>query len=222
MAYNSKYFPDPTQTTEDGLLAIDLPLTQEILLDAYQCGVFPWYSPGMPTLWWSPDPRFVLYPHKLKISKSLSQTIRSQKYSVTWNKAFESVMRFCAYTPRKGEDGTWITPEMIEAYVGLHHQGFAHSVEVRLAQQLVGGLYGIAIGGVFFGESMFHHQRDASKIALVALTEKLKDAGFHFIDAQIPTEHLKSLGAEEIPRSQFLKELEKGIASAPSIDWMAD
>ena len=183
----------------------------ERLLLAYANGIFPWYSDPSPILWWSPDPRLVLFPGELKISRSLRRVIKKQVFTLTMNSSFGEVIRACAQT--HGE--TWITGEMIEAYAALHELGYAHSFESRHEGRLVGGLYGIALGRAFFGESMFSAMNDASKVALVFLVGFLADLGFEFIDCQTTTEHLKRLGAREIPRKEFLRLLAKAECNSP-------
>ena len=197
-------FPDPNLAEKDGLLAIGGDLSPERLIEAYANGIFPWYSEGEPLLWWSPDPRMILFPDKFKISKSLGQSIRNKKNEVFFDRDFKAVIENCAITDRNGEKGTWITPDMQKAYINLHKAGFAHSVETYKDDKLIGGLYGISLGKAFFGESMFHTETDASKIALYSLVTRMKDWGFHFIDVQQETNHLKSLGAETVPRKKFL------------------
>lgn len=197
-------FPSPELAEDDGLLAVGGDLSVERLLLAYSMGIFPWYSDDTPILWWSPDPRLVLFPGELKVSRSLRQTIKKQVYRVTFDTAFEQVMRNCAEAPRR-EEGTWIMEEMVEAYCRLHKRGFAHSVESWHGDELAGGLYGVALGGVFFGESMFARRSDASKVAFVTLVGKLVEWGFKMVDCQVTTKHLVSLGAREIPRQEFLK-----------------
>jgi leucyl/phenylalanyl-tRNA--protein transferase len=194
----------------NGLLAAGGDLSSERLLEGYRRGIFPWFSEGDPILWWSPDPRMVLYPEELRISRSLAKTLRNRRYEVRFDSAFDEVMTGCA-APRNNETGTWITGEMIEAYRGLHALGFAHSVETWIDGALAGGLYGVAVGQVFFGESMFSRGRDASKIALVALVEHLKAAEFRLVDCQMRTRHLESLGAHPIPRPRFSRLLEELI-----------
>ncbi len=198
-------FPSPELAEEDGLLAVGGDLSVERLLLAYSMGIFPWYSDGYPILWWSPDPRLVLMPGDLRVSRSLRQTIKKGTYRITFDKAFERVIRSCAESPRRGDDGTWITEEMIEAYCRLHEKGFAHSVESWAGGELAGGLYGVALGGVFFGESMFARKSDASKAAFVKLVEQLARWKFRVIDCQVTTRHLISLGAKEVSRSEFLR-----------------
>ena len=192
----------------NGLLAAGGDLSPERLLDGYRHGIFPWFSEGDPILWWSPDPRMVLVPKELKISRSLAKTLRNRRYAVRFDSAFEDVMRGCA-APREGESGTWITAQMLEAYGRLHRLGYAHSVETWIDGGLAGGLYGVALGRVFFGESMFSRLRDASKIALAALVAHLDSTGFALIDCQMRTSHLESLGAREIPRARFARVLEE-------------
>ena len=203
-------FPPVDHATPEGLLAAGGDLSVPRLLEAYRQGIFPWYSAGQPILWWSPDPRAVLFPDKIKISRSLKKTLRKNQFRVTADQAFRQVMLACA-GPRKGETGTWITEEMVEAYCQLHERGHAHSIETWMDDKLVGGLYGIAIGRVFFGESMFSRVSDASKVATAYLCRQLDAWGFELIDCQIASPHLFTLGAEEIPRNQFRKLLTKGI-----------
>ena len=204
-------FPDPHLADENGLLAIGGDLSPERLLLAYYNGIFPWYSKGDPILWWSPNPRMILNPTKFKVSHSLKQLINSGKYQIRFDTVFTEIIAHCAAVPRKEQDGTWITTPMKKAYIRLHELGFAHSVETWQNNQLVGGLYGISIGKAFFGESMFHLARDASKFATFHLVELAKSLDFHFIDAQQETEHLISLGAEAIPRESFLQNLGKAM-----------
>lgn len=204
-------FPDPSLAEPDGLLAVGGDLSSERLLTAYANGIFPWYSEHEPILWWSPDPRLVLFPQKFKISHSLHQKIKKNVFSVRMDSNFEQVISACAETERRHEDGTWITEEMKVAYIELHHKGFAHSVESYFDGKLVGGLYGVSLGKAFFGESMFHTMTDASKFALYHLVEKAKESGFIFIDSQVETEHIVSLGAELIPRENYLKLLNEAM-----------
>ena len=204
-------FPDLDEADESGLLAIGGDLSIERLKLAYSKGIFPWYEDGMPILWWSPDPRMVLFPEKMIISHSLRQSIKKQQFNITIDHAFEKVIRNCAKTTRKGEDGTWITTEMQNAYIRLHEAGYAHSAEAWLEGELVGGLYGVALGKAFFGESMFHHVTNASKVALFELVEKLSSWNFEIIDAQVYTNHLESLGGEMIPRGEYIHILEKAL-----------
>lgn len=198
-------FPPPERAEEDGLLAVGGDLSQERILKAYSMGIFPWYSENSPILWWSPDPRLVLFPEELKVSRSLRQCMKKGIFTVTVNTAFEQVMRACAEISRKGQSGTWITEDMIIAYTGLHCSGYAHSVEAWKDGVLAGGLYGIILGRIFFGESMFSKISNASKVAFVIFVEQLKLKGLRLIDCQVATEHLVNLGAREIPRKEFLK-----------------
>jgi leucyl/phenylalanyl-tRNA--protein transferase len=208
---NNLYFPHPTQTTKDGLLAVGGDLTVERLLLAYQYGIFPWYSENEPIMWWSPDPRFVLFPEDIIISKSMNNYFNQKKYSVTINQKFESVVSHCRTIKRKGQNGTWITSEIKEAYSKLHDMGKAHSVEVWEGESLVGGLYGVCIGKVFFGESMFSLKSNASKYGFISLVKQLSRIGCWMIDCQVPSEHLYSLGASTIPRNIFLEILHKNM-----------
>lgn len=189
----------------DGLLAVGGDLAPQRILSAYRHGIFPWFSPGQPILWWSPDPRAVLFPDQLKVARSLRKTINKGSYQVRFDTAFARVIRACAATPRRGQNGTWITPEMQQAYIRLHEMGYAHSAESWHGDELVGGLYGMRLGRVFFGESMFSHRSDASKVAFVHLVRRLQEEGVVLIDCQVTTDHLLSLGAEEIPRRRFVE-----------------
>lgn len=184
----------------NGLLAAGADLSPQRLLDAYSRGIFPWFSEGQPILWWSPDPRMVLFPSELKISRSLAKTLRNQSYEVRVDTSFRAVMEACAEAPREGQAGTWINSQMIDAYCRLHDLGHAHSFETWMDGELVGGLYGVALGRAFFGESMFKRKTDASKIAFVHLVQQLDAWEFELIDCQMKTRHLQSLGAREIPR----------------------
>ena len=206
-------FPPLDAALQDpnGLLAIDGDLTPERLLDAYRHGIFPWFNQGDPVLWWSPDPRMVLFPEELNISRSLAKRLKKPDYEVRFDTSFRAVMQACAHAPRDGQPGTWIVPEMVEAYCALHELGYAHSVETWIAGELVGGLYGVAIGRMFYGESMFHRGTDASKIAFVTLVEHLKGQGYGMIDCQMKTAHLERFGAREIPRADFAARLEELI-----------
>jgi leucyl/phenylalanyl-tRNA--protein transferase len=206
-------FPDPRTADPDGLLAAGGDLSLQSLLTAYSHGIFPWYDDNSPILWWSPDPRLVLFPENFKISSSLRQTLRHGNFLIQCDQNFELVIEQCATTPRKGESGTWITREMKEAYVNLHREGFAHSFETYHNNRLVGGLYGVSLGSAFFGESMFFHTRDASKLALCGLVQFCLDHHFMFIDAQQSTTHLISMGSKEISRDAFLKILHQALQS---------
>ena len=203
---------DPFPSTEralaypPGLLAAGGDLAPQMLLAAYRQGVFPWYSPGQPILWWSPDPRMVLFPAELKVSRSLRRRLARQDYEIRWDTAFREVMEACA-APRPGQEGTWINAAMVDAYVRLFELGRAHSVETWMGGELVGGLYGVSIGCAFFGESMFSRVSDASKLAFVHLVRRLEAAGVGLIDCQMSTRHLASLGAREISRAEFTRRL---------------
>ncbi len=203
----------------DGLLAAGGDLAPERLLKAYRQGIFPWYSPGEPILWWSPDPRFVLYPEQLKVSRSLSKSIRNRPFKITMDEAFSRVIGQCSQRPRKGQDGTWISGEMDEAYNRLHQMGHAHSVECWHGSKLVGGLYGVHSGAVFCGESMFSLESDASKIALFHLCHFLSAKGFQLIDSQVYTEHLERLGAVMIPRNDYIKTLQQSTPVEMPVNW---
>jgi leucyl/phenylalanyl-tRNA--protein transferase len=210
-------------TEPNGLLAAGGDLSPARLLAAYRQGIFPWYSAGEPILWWSPDPRMVLFPAELKISRSLAKALRNKPYEVTLDTAFGKVMAACAGTVRDGQNGTWITAEMQAAYGRLHELGYAHSVEVWMEGKLVGGLYGMALGQAFYGESMFSWQTDASKFALAHLCIHLQRRGFGIIDCQMETAHLASLGARPIPRSEFAALLRRlAMADLSPGRWPAD
>jgi leucyl/phenylalanyl-tRNA---protein transferase len=211
-------FPDPRAADRRGLLAYGGDLEPERLLAAYAQGVFPWYDDD-PILWYSPDPRMLLLPGELRVSRSLAKRIRARPYVLTLDRAFGEVIRACAEAPRPGQDGTWIGPDMLDAYQRLHALGFAHSVEAwappspGAEPRLVGGLYGVSLGRAFFGESMFADAPDASKIAFVALVRQLEVWGFEMIDCQVRTEHLARFGAREWPRSEFLAALDRALAA---------
>jgi leucyl/phenylalanyl-tRNA--protein transferase len=203
-------FPPP-HLAEDGLLAVGGDLRPERLLLGYTLGIFPWYEDGLPILWHSPDPRMVLTADRLHVSKSLEKRIRQRPYRVTTDRAFREVIDLCASMPRPGQDGTWITTEMREAYVTLHRMGFAHSAEAWRGGELVGGLYGVSLGAAFFGESMFARAPDASKIAFVTLVRGMAARGVFLVDCQVHTEHLARFGAEEWPRRTFLRALREAL-----------
>ena len=199
-------FPNASKANTDGLLAVGGDLSPERLIYAYEHGIFPWFEKEEPILWWSPDPRFVLFPEKLKISKSMKQILRNCNYTVTVNKAFKDVIQQCANAKREGQAGTWITKNMIEAYISLHELGYAKSVEVWKQNELVAGLYGIDLNnGIFCGESMFTLEANASKVGFITF---IQNSNYKLIDCQVFTNHLESLGAEEIPRHKFLKLLD--------------
>ena len=203
-------FPDPRYAMKEGLLAYGGDLNPNRVLMAYRQGIFPWYNEGDPILWWSPDPRLLLYPDRFKIHRSLRKRLRQRRFTVRLDRQFEKVMRHCARIPRHGQEGTWILPEVIACYSTLHERGFAHSVEVYDERdELVGGLYGVSTGEAFFGESMFSLATDSSKIALAHMVELARRWNFAFIDCQIPSDHLIGLGAERVDRDRFLEELEQ-------------
>jgi leucyl/phenylalanyl-tRNA--protein transferase len=204
-------FPPAHLADESGLLAVGGDLSRERLLCAYRNGIFPWYSGGEPILWWSPDPRLVLYPSELKVSRRLQRVMRGHAFTVTFDRAFHEVIHGCAAPRSNGQPGTWLVPEMIEAYKSLHAAGIAHSVEAWHEGRLAGGLYGVSLGGCFFGESMFTRVTNASKVALVSLVRFLMGHGADLIDCQIETAHLLSFGARQVPRKRFLKELSTSL-----------
>jgi len=199
------WFPSVEEASPEGILAIGGDLSPERLILAYKSGIFPWYSEGDPIIWYSPDPRMVLFPENLKISKSMRQLIRKDEFSITFNQDFKNVIANCQHIFRKDQPGTWITNDMKEAYIELHEMGLAKSVEVWKNSELVGGLYGIDLGTVFCGESMFSKASNTSKLAFIFLVEKLQSEGYELLDCQVYNEHLASLGAEEISRNDFLK-----------------
>lgn len=207
----------------NGLLAAGGELSPQRLLDAYRQGIFPWFSADDPVLWWSPDPRMVLVPGQFKLSRSLGKRLRRRDFEVSTDTAFRAVMSACAETPREGQDGTWIVDEIIDAYSALHELGIAHSVECwqpdqNGARRLVGGLYGVCLGRMFYGESMFSHVTDASKIAFAHLVRWLQDNAVELVDCQMKTAHLASLGAHEIPRPEFSERLQRLVAK-PGFAW---
>lgn len=213
-------FPDPATalSNPNGLLAAGGDLRPTRLLEAYRRGIFPWYSQDQPILWWSPDPRMVLFPHELHISRSLRKTLRSGRFQVTSDCAFERVLRGCA-GPRRYSDGTWLDSAMQQAYLQLHKLGHAHSVEVWQDETLAGGLYGVALDGIFFGESMFSRATDASKVALVSLVGALQADGYRVIDCQVASPHLASLGAREVTRNEFAAFLPNGVDISRPAHW---
>src|SRR5580698_5243011 len=216
-----EWFPPLEQALDEpaGLLAAGGDLSPVRLLAAYQRGIFPWYSPGQPVLWWSPDPRAVLFPEEFNCSRSLAKTIRNGGFEVVIDRDFGAIMDACA-APRAHAPGTWITSEMRNAYLRLHRLGQAHSIESWRAGKLAGGLYGLQLGGVFFGESMFSRERDASKIALARLVEECRRRGIELIDCQIASSHLSSLGAREVSRNEFVHLLHRWARRVPSGRWM--
>ena len=209
---DSLIFPNPENAEPNGLLAVGGDLSAERLLLAYRNGIFPWYSEGDPIMWFSPNPRLVFFLDDLYVSTKLKKIIRSNAYVVKFDSCFEKVIEKCSKTDRKGQDGTWITDEMIDAYIGLHKSGYAHSVETYHKGELVGGLYGLSLGGAFFGESMFFEASNASKVALYQLVERLKSWNFDFIDSQVPNDHMKSMGGKEIGRVRYLQILDASLS----------
>jgi leucyl/phenylalanyl-tRNA--protein transferase len=203
-------FPPP-DLADDGLLAVGGDLRPERLILAYSHGIFPWYEEGLPILWHSPDPRMVLEADRLHVPKSLRKVARRGRYRITYDTAFRAVIEACAATPRPDQDGTWITREMVRAYGQLHELGLAHSIEAWQGRDLVGGLYGVSLGGAFFGESMFAHAPDASKVAFVTVVEQLREKGITLIDCQVYTDHLARFGAEEWPRARYLSALSRAL-----------
>jgi len=204
-------FPDPNEAESDGLLAVGGDLSAERVLAAYSVGIFPWPHRGYPLLWFSPDPRYVLFPDELKLARSLRQTLKKRRFDVRLDTDFAGVIAGCAKAKRKGQRGTWISKPMIKAYTELHELGFAHSAEAWLDGKLVGGLYGVSLGAAFFGESMFATENDASKVAFATLVGMFKNWGFHFVDAQVHTPHLERFGARPIPRADYLKRLARAL-----------
>ncbi|MEZ4721664.1 MAG: leucyl/phenylalanyl-tRNA--protein transferase [Flavobacteriales bacterium] len=204
--------PKPELAEPDGLLAVGGDLRIERLILAYENGIFPWFNPDQPMLWWSPPKRMVLYPSRMKVSKSLKKSVQKGGFELRIDTNFEQLMRSCGSTPRKGQEGTWVTEEMIEAYSDLFNQGLAHSFETWKEDTLVGGLYGVSLGRAFFGESMFSTETDASKVAFYHLHEFVSNNGFQFIDCQLYTDHLASLGAIEVERELYLRELKTALA----------
>lgn len=204
-------FPDPRLATREGLLAVDGDLSPERLLLAYRTGIFPWYGENEPILWWSPDPRCVLFPQEIYVSRRLERMIRQRRFQLTSNRAFAQVVASCADVRVKHGEPTWLIAEMQEAYQKLHELGFAHSVEAWEDDELVGGLYGVALGKFFFGESMFHRRTNASKVILAQLVRYLRREEFILLDCQVPNPHLASMGARDIPRGDFLELLSHGV-----------
>ena len=204
-------FPDPEESEPEGLLAVGGDLAPQRLLLAYASGIFPWYAEGQPILWHSPDPRAVVVPSALHVSRSLDKTLRRRKFEVRLDTAFADVIRACAEVPRRGEEGTWITNDMIRAYERLHESGYAHSAEAWEGDRLVGGVYGISLGGAFFGESMFTRRSDASKVAFTVLMRQLERWHFDFLDCQMRTPHLERMGAVLWPRKAFLAALARSV-----------
>ena len=207
-------FPSPYLASKEGLLAIGGDLSPKRLLLAYSNGIFPWYSEGEPILWWSPDPRLVLYPAELNVSRSLKKVLKQDIFKVTLDRAFQDVIAECARVRLENHEGTWIVDDMVQAYCRLYESGFAHSIEAWHDNRLAGGLYGVSLGKCFFGESMFTRITNASKVAMVALVEHLQQLNFDFIDCQITTAHLTRFGAREISRANYLDELAEALKAA--------
>lgn len=205
---NELRFPPVDLANRDGILAYGGDLSTKRVLLAYQKGIFPWYSEDTPILWWSPNPRFVLFPEDLKVSKSMRRLLRKKEFDITFDTDFEGVLRQCQQVPRNDQDGTWITGELFDTYMEIHQMGFAHSVEVRKKGFLVGGLFGINLGGVFYGESMFTKASNASKAGFITLVHAMQERGIQIIDCQVHTNHLESLGAQFISRDKFMHNLE--------------
>ena len=208
-------FPPVELASPEGIIAVGGDLSPERLLAAYSSGIFPWYSDGQPILWWSPDPRFVLFPEEIHVSRSLEKIMRKDTFQVTFDSAFQEVIYACSQ-PRRNSFGTWITGEMRNAYVRLHELGVAHSVETWQNGKLAGGMYGVSLGRLFFGESMFTRADNASKVALVSLVDRLREHDFLLLDCQVYTENLDRFGAVDIPRRRFMEILEKGL-NAPTL-----
>jgi leucyl/phenylalanyl-tRNA--protein transferase len=206
------FFPPADEAGADGLLGVGGDLSPERLMLAYRSGIFPWFADDEPILWWSPDPRMVLFPDEVVITRSMKKVLRNGKFRVTFNQNFRDVILNCRNVPRSGQVGTWITEEMVEAYMGLHELGHAKSVEVWQGDELVGGLYGVDLGHIFCGESMFSKVPNASKIAFITLAAKLQLENYSLLDCQVHNDHLESLGAREIPRKDFMKILKQGKA----------
>jgi leucyl/phenylalanyl-tRNA---protein transferase len=208
-------FPAPDSADEQGIVCSGGNLSPGLLLSAYRRGIFPWFNEGDPILWWSPDPRFVLFPEELHVSETMRKILRKRMYELDLDRDFPAIIRACSASPRPGQSGTWITEGMIEAYIELHRLGYAHSVEARRDGELVGGLYGVSLGDAFFGESMFSREDDASKAAFIPLLWRLREEGFTLVDSQVYTGHLAGLGAREIPRLEYLRHLADCLAGRP-------
>ncbi len=206
-------FPNPDAGTPDGIVASGANLSPGVLLSAYEQGIFPWFGEDDPLLWWSPDPRFVLFPLELHVPRRLARRLRAGEFQLSFDTSFAEVIRRCSEVPRPGQEGTWITTEMVDGYIKLHELGYAHSIEAWRSGELAGGLYGVSLGRAFFGESMFAKQADASKVAFVSLVRYLGSLGFTLVDCQVYTDHLDRFGAREIPRAEFLSVLAKALSS---------
>jgi leucyl/phenylalanyl-tRNA--protein transferase len=206
-------FPPVEDATPEGVLAVGGNLSPGMLLSAYSQGIFPWYTDGEPILWWSPDPRFVLFPDELHVSKSMKKALRKGGFNYSLDRCFEQIIRGCRTVPRHDQNGTWITGEMLEAYTELHHLGYAHSIEVWREGQLAGGMYGVSLGCCFFGESMYSLVPNASKAALIRFIGLMRSKGFTMLDCQVHSEHLSTLGARMIPRREFMRLLKSGLGN---------
>jgi leucyl/phenylalanyl-tRNA--protein transferase len=215
-------FPNPREASDEGLMAYGGDLDPNRLLKAYRNGIFPWFNEGDPIFWWSPNPRLLLYPDEFKASKSLRRVIRNRGFEIEFDRDFESVVEYCRTVPRDGQVGTWLTEKMKESYIELFNMGFAHSVETYYDGKLVGGFYGVAIGKAFFGESMFSLMSNASKVALKVLSDILVKKEYYFIDCQVPTEHLMSLGARLVDRDIFLDQLEEALTKSTDLGSWSD
>jgi leucyl/phenylalanyl-tRNA--protein transferase len=209
-------FPDPEDASEDGLLAVGGLLREDWVLKAYEMGIFPWFNEGDPILWWSVDPRSVLFFDNLRVQKSMRTYLNSDRYLFTLDTAFEEVMKSCANAPGRGKSHTWISEEMMDVYTSLHRMGIAHSAEVWHDGNLVGGLYGLSLGRAFFGESMFSNEKNMSKLAFIRLCEFLEERNFDFVDCQVPTSHLEGLGARNISRTEYIQLLKKALEAPTS------
>ena len=210
-------FPDPTAWGDDGIVAVGGNLSPGMLLSAYRQGIFPWFGEDDPIIWQSPEPRFVLFPERIRVSESMRKTLRKGRFEIRLDTDFPAVIKSCAAQRRIGQRGTWITPDMVEAYGRLHEAGYVHSAEAYSGGRLAGGLYGLSLGRVFFGESMFHVEDDASKAAFICLALRLEDEGFLLIDSQARTGHMASLGGQDIARAEYLRLLSKGLEAGPTI-----
>ncbi len=215
-------FPDPAGADRHGIVCSGGNLSPGLLLSAYSQGLFPWFNDEDPILWWSPDPRFVLFPSDLHVSESMRKVLRKGKFELAVDRDFRSVIENCSRSPRPGQNGTWITSDMVDAYVELHRLGYAHSAEARQGGELVGGCYGVSLGGIFFGESMFAKADNASKAAFIALVWRLVDEGIALVDSQVRTDHVESLGGKDIPRTEYLKLLAKNLTRDTLLGSWAD
>ncbi len=213
----SYIFPDPRYSADEGLLAFGGDLSPNRILTAYRKGIFPWFNKDDPILWWSPNPRMILYPDEFKVNKSFKRFLRQERYKIKFDNAFEEVINYCSNVDRDGQNGTWLIDDMKNAYIELFQMGFAHSIEVYENDILVGGLYGLSMGRVFFGESMFSLKSNASKVAFKALTDVLNSRGYDFIDCQVKNDYLAQMGAKDISRDKFLDELEESLTRSSDL-----